>query len=54
VVGLRSDGTGPHVNALLQSLFRVMPLRKAVYDLPAAGESSVTGVALALQRTFYR
>jgi hypothetical protein len=54
MVGLRNEGTGPHLNALLQSLLYVLPLRKAVYDMTTAGEGSVTGVALALQRTFYR
>jgi ubiquitin carboxyl-terminal hydrolase 7 len=54
MVGLRNLGATCYMNPLSQTLFHLPQLRKAVYAMPTAGDDSVTSVALALQRTFYR
>ncbi|CAM9917510.1 unnamed protein product [Discosporangium mesarthrocarpum] len=47
-------GATCYMNSLLQTLFHVKCLRKAVYDMPTEDENTVTSMALALQRVFYR
>ncbi len=54
MVGLRNQGATCYMNSLLQTLFHIRQLRKAVYSMPTEDEDPVTGVTLALQRTFFR
>ncbi len=54
MVGLRNQGATCYMNSLLQTLFHIRQLRKAVYSMPTEDEDPVTGVSLALQRTFFR
>ncbi len=54
MVGLRNQGATCYMNSLLQTLFHIRQLRKAVYSMPTEDEHPVTGVSLALQRTFFR
>ncbi|CAN0141427.1 unnamed protein product, partial [Laminaria digitata] len=56
MVGLKNQGATCYMNSLLQTLFHVLSLRRAVYDMPTDGENRciVTSMALALQRVFYR
>ncbi|CAM9545744.1 unnamed protein product, partial [Ectocarpus sp. 13 AM-2016] len=54
MVGLKNQGATCYMNSLLQTLYHVLSLRRAVYDMPTEEENSVTSMALALQRVFYR
>jgi ubiquitin carboxyl-terminal hydrolase 7 len=54
MVGLCNQGATCYMNSMLQTLFHLPQLRKAVYDMPTAGEDGVDSVTLAMQRTFYR
>ncbi|KAG5184414.1 hypothetical protein JKP88DRAFT_146118, partial [Tribonema minus] len=54
MVGLLNQGATCYMNSLLQTLYHLRQLRKAVYDMPSAAASdSEGGVAFALQKTFY-
>eukprot|EP00899_Mesostigma_viride_P016141 jgi/Mesvir1/24528/Mv21868-RA.1 len=54
-VGLKNQGSTSYINALLQTLHHIPYFRRAVYQMPTAGEASPrTSVALALQCLFYR
>ncbi|CAM9681125.1 unnamed protein product, partial [Phaeothamnion confervicola] len=54
MVGLKNQGATCYMNSLLQTLYHLRKLRKAVYDTPTEREDTVSGVALAMQRVFYR
>ncbi|EGD83160.1 ubiquitin carboxyl-terminal hydrolase [Salpingoeca rosetta] len=54
MVGLANQGATCYMNSLLQALYHTPALRRAVYTMPTANDSADTGVALALQRVFYR
>lgn len=41
------------MNSLLQTLFFTNKLRKAVYQMPTAGDDPAKSVPLAMQRVFY-
>mmetsp|Transcript_33094 Transcript_33094/g.53664 ORF Transcript_33094/g.53664 Transcript_33094/m.53664 type:complete len:668 (+) Transcript_33094:182-2185(+) len=53
-VGLKNQGATCYMNSLLQTLFLTNAFRKAVYLMPTENDASATGLALALQRVFYR
>eukprot|EP00049_Salpingoeca_infusionum_P017658 m.353928 g.353928 ORF g.353928 m.353928 type:complete len:1036 (-) comp16867_c0_seq1:205-3312(-) len=54
MVGLANQGATCYMNSLLQTLFHTNEFRRAVFQIPTADHDSETGVALALQRVFYR
>ncbi len=54
MVGLRNQGATCYMNSLLQFLWSVRSLRRAVYAMPTEGEDADKSVALALQRVFFR
>eukprot|EP00043_Microstomoeca_roanoka_P014818 m.147547 g.147547 ORF g.147547 m.147547 type:complete len:1113 (+) comp16116_c0_seq1:302-3640(+) len=54
MVGLGNQGATCYMNSLLQALYHTPALRRAVYKMPTENDSVETGVALALQRVFYR
>lgn len=51
-VGLKNQGATCYMNSLLQFMFHIPRLREAVYNMPTEGGKE--GIALALQRVFYR
>ena len=52
MVGLVNQGATCYMNSLLQNLFQITKLRKAVYDLTATADAD-KNVGLALQKVFY-
>lgn len=48
--GLQNEGTTCYINSLLQSLYIIAPLRKAVFKMPSDDACSIP---LCLQRIFY-
>ena len=54
MVGLQNQGATCYMNSVLQTLYCTNALRKAVFDMPTEHDDPVKGVALALQRVFYR
>ncbi|KAH9909870.1 hypothetical protein F4778DRAFT_713206 [Xylariomycetidae sp. FL2044] len=53
-VGLKNQGATCYLNSLLQSLYFTNAFRKAVYEIPTAGDESITNSAYSLQRLFYQ
>ena len=54
MVGLKNQGATCYMNSLLQFLWSLRSLRRAVYAMPTEGEDKDRSVALALQRVFFR
>lgn len=54
MVGLKNQGATCYMNSLLQFLWSLRSLRRAVYAMPTEGEDKGRSVALALQRVFFR
>ncbi|XP_065066038.1 ubiquitin carboxyl-terminal hydrolase 7-like [Rhopilema esculentum] len=52
-VGLKNQGATCYMNSLLQTLFFMSELRKAVYQMPTETDDINKSVGLALQRVFY-
>jgi ubiquitin carboxyl-terminal hydrolase 7 len=48
--GIRNEGTTWYINSLLQTLFIIAPLRKAVFKMPSDEHNTIP---LWLQRIFY-
>ena len=48
--GIRNEGTTWYINSLLQTLFIIAPLRKAVFKMPSDEHNTIP---LCLQRIFY-
>eukprot|EP00055_Hartaetosiga_balthica_P000574 m.136939 g.136939 ORF g.136939 m.136939 type:complete len:1111 (-) comp11081_c0_seq1:147-3479(-) len=54
MVGIENQGATCYMNSLLQAFYHTKELRKAVYMMPTQSDDAETGVALALQRVFFR
>ncbi|KFY43711.1 hypothetical protein V495_03807 [Pseudogymnoascus sp. VKM F-4514 (FW-929)] len=52
MVGIRNQGATGYLNVILQALYWITAVRKAVYKIPTR-ENAMTDVAWALQRLFY-
>ncbi|CAI8053204.1 Ubiquitin carboxyl-terminal hydrolase 7 [Geodia barretti] len=52
-VGLKNQGATCYMNSLLQTLYCLPKLRKAVYQMPTESDDQNKSVPLALQRLFY-
>lgn len=48
--GIKNEGTTCYINSLLQTLFIIAPLRKAVFKMPSDEHNTIP---LCLQRIFY-
>uniref|UniRef100_A0A183ITX4 Ubiquitin carboxyl-terminal hydrolase 7 n=1 Tax=Soboliphyme baturini TaxID=241478 RepID=A0A183ITX4_9BILA len=52
-VGLKNQGATCYMNSLLQALFFINKLRKAVYQMSTENDDPLKSVALSMQRVFY-
>ncbi|OBT62713.1 hypothetical protein VE03_07076 [Pseudogymnoascus sp. 23342-1-I1] len=52
MVGLKNQGSTGYLNVILQALYWITAIRKAVYNIPTQ-EGATTDMAWALQRLFY-